>query len=62
MKYGEEGSRAGADSLALISGAAVLAAALVLLALVDRQADAGRCVPTKLHEQDACQSLMKISF
>ena len=53
MKYGEEDLRAGADGLALVGGAAILATALVLLALVDGQADAGRCVPTELHTQDS---------
>ena len=43
-------SRAGADSLAIVSVAAKLAAALVSLALVDGQADACRAVPAQLQQ------------
>ena len=43
-------SRAGAHSLAIVSVAAKLAAALVSLALVDGQADACRTVPAQLQQ------------
>lgn len=43
-------SRAGADSLAIVSVAAKLAATLVSLALVDGQADACRAVPAQLQQ------------
>ena len=43
-------SRAGADSPAIVSVAAKLAAALVSLALVDGQADACRAVPAQLQQ------------
>ena len=45
-----KGSRAGADCFAIVSVAAILAASLVLLALVDGQADACRAVSAQLHQ------------